>query len=174
MNNQIIVWALIVLPWFSLFFMKKEEIKRFMPVALVAMVTTSIVIESGITLKLWSIRETTYPLNHTLSYVYGLAPVVALWIFKYTYQKFWLYMAVDSIFNLGFAFLFTPWLVSRGIKDLFTSKFNVFLIVTALSLILYLYQMWQETARVDKRVSSTVMQPNPALKLHAREDEEKE
>ena len=172
MSNQVIVWAMLILPWLSLFFMKKEDIRRFMPLALFTMVVTSIVIEAGITLKLWNIRETTYPLNHTLSYVYGLAPVVAMWIFKYTYRRFWIYIAADTVFNLVFGFLFTPWLASRGIKDLLTSGFSVFLIVTGLAVLLYLYQMWQENAWADSRVSSYELQP--ALKRLPQEDKQGE
>ena len=124
MSNQVIVWSILIVPWVSLVFMKKEEIRRLMPLALFSMVITSIVIESGITLKLWNIRETTYPLNHTLSYVYGLAPVVTIWLFKFTFRRFWIYFAADTIFNLVFAFLISPWLASRGIKDLFMGRFE--------------------------------------------------
>lgn len=172
MSNQVIVWAMLILPWLSLVFMRKEEIRRFIPLALFAMVITSIVIEAGITLKLWNIRETTYPLNHTLSYVYGLAPVVAMWIFKFTYNRFWIYVAADTVFNLGFAFVVTPWLASRGIKDLLTSRFSVFIIVSVLAVLLYLYQMWQENAWADSRVSSYELQP--ALKRMPQEDKTEE
>lgn len=159
MSNRIVVWSLLILPWFSLFLMKKKEIRRFMPLALFTMVVTSIVIEAGTSLNLWQTRITTYPLNQTLSYVYGLAPVVAIWIFKYTYGRFWSYMVADAVFNLGFAFFFTPWLAGRGVKVLITSRWSVFLIVTGLSVALYLYQMWQENAWADRRASSFELQP---------------
>ncbi|MEN6389060.1 MAG: hypothetical protein ABFD04_01495 [Syntrophomonas sp.] len=159
MSKQVIVWSLLILPWFSLFFLKRDEIRRFMPLALFTMVVTSIVQEAGISLNLWQVRATTYPLNQTMSYIYGLAPVVSIWIFKYTYGRFWRYMAVDALFNLGFAFIFTPWLASRGIKDFNTSRWTLFLIVTVLSLLLYLYQMWQENAWANRRAESYELQP---------------
>lgn len=172
MSNQVIVWSILILPWFSLFLLKKDEIRRFMPLALFTMVVTSIVMEAGIRLNLWQIRETIFPLNQTLSYIYGLAPVVAIWVFKYTYGRFWRYMAVDAVFNLGFAFLFTPWLANRGIKDLYTSRWSLFLIVTALSLLLYLYQMWQENAWAERKAPAYELQP--AQKQLPRRDEENE
>lgn len=168
MSNQIILWSMLILPWLTLIFMRKEEIRRYIPLALFTMVITSIVIEAGITLNLWNIRETTYPLNHTLSYVYGLAPVAAMWIFKFTFERFWLYVATDTVFNVVFAFLLTPWLANRGIKDLITSRFNVFLIVTGLAVLLYLYQMWQENAWAGIRAAS--YEPQPALKRVPQED----
>lgn len=149
MSNQIIVWAMLILPWLTLLFMRKEDIRRFIPLALFSMVITSIAIEAGISLNLWHIRVTTYPLNHTMSYVYGLAPVVTMWLFKFTYKRFWIYAAVDTVFNLVFGFILTPWLASRGIKDLITSRFTVFLIVSGLAVLLYLYQMWQENTGPD-------------------------
>lgn len=172
MNNQIILWSLLALPWFSLLFLKKDEIRRYMPLALFTMVVTSIVMEAGISLNLWRIRETTYPLNQTLSYIYGLAPVVAIWIFKYTYGRFWRYMAADAVFNLGFAFLFTPWLAIRGIKDFYASRWSLFLIVTGLSLLLYLYQMWQENVWAERRAASYELQP-VQKPLSRRDEEEK-
>lgn len=172
MSNQVIIWSILILPWFSLFFLRKEDIRRYMPLALFTMVVTSIVMEAGITLNLWKIHLTTYPLNQTLSYIYGLAPVVAIWVFKYTYKRFWLYMAADAVFNLGFAYLFTPWLASRGIKDLITSRLSLFFIVTGLSVLLYLYQMWQENAWADSRASSFELQP--AQKRLPGKDEERE
>lgn len=172
MSNPIIIWSLLLLPWLSLFFMNRNEIRRLMPLALFTMVVTSITMEAGISLNLWKIRETTFPLNQTLSYIYGLAPVVAMWIFKYTYGRFWLYIAADAVFNLGFAFIFTPWLASRGIKDLITSSWSLFLIVTALSLLLYLYQIWQENAWAERRAASYELQP--AQKQLPRRDEEEQ
>lgn len=144
MSNQVIVWSMFILPWATLFFMKRQDIIRFMPVALLSIVISSLSQEAGSTMGLWRIDQTLYPLNQTISYMYGLVPVVTLWLFKYTYQRFRWYLGVDAFFNLFFAYLFTPWLASRGIKAFNTSSLNLFLIVTAISLLLYLYQMWQE------------------------------
>jgi hypothetical protein len=160
---------MLILPWLTLFFMQKEDIKRFMPLALFTMLTASILVEAGITLKLWTIRETAYPLNHSISYVYGMDPVVAMWIFKFTYGRFGLFAAVDTAFNLGFSYIFTPWLASRGIKELLTTRFTVFLLATGLAILLYIFQMWQENARADRKVTSYELQP--ACKRRPRQSE---
>ncbi len=34
MSNQILLWSVLILPWLTLFFMKKEDIKRLMPASL--------------------------------------------------------------------------------------------------------------------------------------------
>jgi hypothetical protein len=148
MSNQAILWSMAIVPWFTIFFMKKEDIKRFMPIAFLTIVCTGFVIEAGNTLNLWKVRETIYPLNQTVSYVYGLAPVVAMWVFKFTYGRIWLFIIGDLVFNIVFSFLMVPWLAIQGIKDLNVSSLTVLLIATVLSIPLYLYQMWQEDALV--------------------------
>lgn len=144
MSNQVILWSMLILPWTTLFFFDKNDLRRFMPVAMLSIVITSILMETGITLGWWQVKQTLYPLNQTLPYIYGLAPVVTLWLFKYTYKRFSRYLAVDTFINLFFAYLFTPWLESRGIKDFNTGSLSLFLILTAITILLYIYQMWQE------------------------------
>ncbi|NPV91219.1 MAG: hypothetical protein HPY50_10665 [Firmicutes bacterium] len=115
MSNIVILWGMLLFPWTTLFFMKGEEIRRYLPVALFATATTALVVESGITLGLWNVQETFYPLNQMPAYVYGAVPVVTLWIFRFTYGRFWLYLAVNAAFDFFFAYIFLPWLVRRGI-----------------------------------------------------------
>lgn len=169
MNNQVILWAMILLPWLTLFFMKKEDIKRYMPVALFSIITSMIIVEVGGTFKLWTLRETISPLRHTFAYHLGLAPVVTIWLFKFTYRKFWRYIVVDAIYNLGFAFIFTPWLAARGIREnIQATSLSLFIIVTMHGILLYVYQLWQEDALVPavKKLFSTKLQAatKPLLK----------
>lgn len=170
MNNQIILWSLMIVPWITIFFLKREEIKHYMPVALLATITSIVAMESGIGLNLWHIREDIYPLSQIMPYSFGLVPVVTIWLFKYTFEKFWLFVAVDSVFNIFFAFVFTPWLEVRGIKDLTTSNLTVFLITVVLGILLYGYQMWQE----EVLVTAERHQFSPTLQPAAKKDFSKE
>ncbi|MFZ3591003.1 hypothetical protein ACOI1C_17545 [Bacillus sp. DJP31] len=36
MLSKVVLWTMLIAPWFSLFLLKKEDIKRFMPVAILA------------------------------------------------------------------------------------------------------------------------------------------
>lgn len=172
MSNQAILWSMAIVPWFTLFFMKKEDIKRFMPIALFTIVITSLTIEIGSTFNFWQVRETMYPLNSTISYIYGLAPVAAMWVFKLTYGKFWLFIGGDLLFNIVFSFLLTPWLATRGIKELNTGRITVLIITTVLSLLLYLYQMWQEGALVPA-IKKFVPELQPGLNKPLIKDADK-
>lgn len=171
MSNKVILWSILILPWLTLFFLKRREIKRYMPLALFTIVTASIIIESGITLGLWSIRETVYPLNQTISYVYGLAPVVAVWVFRYSYGSFLRFIALDSVFNIVFAFFFIPWLVQKGIGDVYVSEMTVFLLAAALSFVLYAFQMWQDDIFVSAEKGLSRLRIRPmAAKPFPRDD----
>lgn len=145
MSNQIILWALLILPWFSIFFVKKETLKRFMPTAFLAVIISVIVVEVGVTLKWWIFKEYAYPLRSP-SYIFSLNPLITIMIFRFTYGRFWLYLATDTVFNLGFSYLYIGYfLVSRGILQyLERGPLFVTLITTITGVLIYYYQGWQE------------------------------
>lgn len=156
MNNQVILWSMLILPWLTLFFMKKEDIKRWMPLALFTMVTGTIIIDSGVGLGIFEIRENTYPLKEIISYNYGVLPVVTMWIFKYTYGRFWLCAVIELIFSVGFIRIIHPWLHRRGIlvwtDPAAIGGLGAFVTTVVHFVSIYVYQMWQEGifARTNK------------------------
>jgi len=147
MSNQVLLWSSLILPWLTLFLMKKEDIKRFMPLVLFTLTITVIFIQIGITTGLWIIRETTFPLVSIPTYVYGVYPVGALWIFKFTYGQFWKYLITELVFNFVLVMFVLPWLDRRGII-VFHSPLISFFIAMGLGMLLYIYQMWQEDSNL--------------------------
>lgn len=143
MNNQAILWSSLIAPWLTLFLMKKEDVKRFMPLALFTLTIIVIVIQMGITTGLWVIRETTFPLVSIPTYVYGVYPVGAMWIFIFTYGRFWKYLITELVVNSLLVIFGLPWLDNRGIL-VFHTPLITFFIVTGVGMLLYIYQMWQE------------------------------
>lgn len=97
MSNQIILWGTLIVPWLTLIFMKKEDIKRFIPASILAVFLSIIVCDIGVGKGYWHFRETTYPLALLSTYVYGLFPIVSIWILKYTYERFWLYFVAEVV-----------------------------------------------------------------------------
>ena len=166
MSNQVILWSMLIMPWMTIFFMKKENIKRYMPVALFTAITAAIIFESGITLRMWSIRETIFPLNQMITATYGAIPALTLLIFRFTYGRLWLYVLTNAIVDFGFAYIVIPWLVSRGIIGFLNSSLQVFLINFVQQFVLYGYQMWQEEIFVrSERTVSLNLQPAVAKPL---------
>jgi len=143
---------MIILPWLTLFLMKKEEIRRYLPVGIFAAFSSMVVVDIGSTLNLWALRDNVFPLSKVFPYHLGVAPVVTMWLFKFTYGKFLRYIAVDAIYNLVFAFLITPWLAIRGIREnIQVTSLGLFYITTIHGIILYFYQILQEGAPIGQR-----------------------
>lgn len=145
MSNQFFLWSTLIFPWLTLFFVKKDELKRFLPVSWFTIVINTIFYEVGITINFWKIREATYPFTEMPPYFFGFYPVITIWLFKFSYGKFWLYMALNAVCDAVFAFLLCPWMVSRGIFY-YVSSLAVFLFAMSIAIAIYAYQMWQEDA----------------------------
>ncbi|NLI11287.1 hypothetical protein [Pelotomaculum propionicicum] len=143
MSNQFISWSMLILPWLTLFFMKKEEIKYYLPVGIFAAVLTTIIHDVGITYGFWVVWDAAYPLYEMLPYFYGLIPVLTMWVFKFTYEYFWLYLFFNAILDIGFAFfLLNAFFPGRGIYALANiTSFQVWLINIGHALALYAFQI---------------------------------
>jgi len=151
MNNQLISWSMFLLPWFTLAFMDRESIKRYFPVGLFASVTTVIVHDIGITYGLWEVREATIPFTEVMPYFFGSVPVLTMWIFKFTNGHLGLYMLVNIILDVGFAFFILGWLFPRlGLYSLVgITPYQVLLVNAGHALTLYVYQKWQEGETIN-------------------------
>jgi hypothetical protein len=145
MSNQVFLWSIFILPWLPMFFMKKEIIKRFISTALLSVVMSLLIVQIGEVLEWWVFKEYAYPLRSP-SYVYSLNPIITILIFRFTYGRFWLYLVVDVIANLGFAYPYIGYFLTiRGIVQyLKFGAIHVVIITTAMGVVLYWYQMWQE------------------------------
>lgn len=143
MSNEVILWGTLILPWLTILLMPKEDVKRYISAGFLSTICCIIVIETGIRYAWWAIRETTFPFAVIPTYAYGFFPVAPMWLLKYTYGRFWVYLTVDTVFNIVFAFIILPWFGRRGIVD-FDAGLIVFIFESIIAVILYGFQMWQE------------------------------
>jgi hypothetical protein len=167
---------MLIVPWITLFFMPKEEIKRWMPAALFVMVTNTIIVDVGVTWKVWETHQNVYPLSEMISFVYGALPIGAMWILKFTYGRFWLYAVVQVIFSLVFILLVQPFLHRRGIfvwvdADALAG-IGAFTTTVVHLISLYLYQMWQDEALVAAERSTVSSKLQPAAAKPLGQDEQ--
>lgn len=145
MSNSILLWSTLILPWLTLLFMKKEEVKRFLPVAWFTIVMNVILYEIGISLYFWGATDTVYPFTEIPPFFFGAYPVMTIWLFKLSYGKFRLYMTLNVVADAVFAFLFIPWLTSRGISyNSYPNYVAIFLVAISQAIVIYIYQMSQE------------------------------
>ncbi len=147
MSNKLILWLILISPWVTLFFMKKEGIKRYLPVTIFTALLVTIVYEIAYTYKWWELRVTIVPWGNitNVSYAYGAFFIGTLWILYFTYKKFWLYLLTNIVIDGIDAFLITGFMETRKIIHYANiSKFSLFLIMVTLSLITYGFQVWHE------------------------------
>ena len=162
MNNQVLLWSSFIIPWLTLLFMPKEDVKRFLPAGFLVTILCIIFTETGISNGWWVIRETTYPLAVIPTYTYGAFPVMAMWSLKYTFGRFRLFLVTEAVLNALLAFVIFPWIASRGIKVFYDGFAIVFIFASAIALIAYGYLIWQEDLVVR---AAPNMQPAAAKPL---------
>ncbi|SFL93751.1 hypothetical protein [Pelosinus propionicus] len=177
MSNQTILAAIFILSWLSLFFMKKEDIKRFMPVGLFATITSAMILEAGITFGWWIYPVKLYPLQ-SVPYLYGPIPVATMWMLKFTYGRFWLYVGVDFLLNLLYTLVFEDYFLgNRGVIQFqnVSPMLDVFM-TSALGVIIYAYQIWQDDifVRSKEPSPSRALNLQPALKPFTHNDDDRE
>jgi hypothetical protein len=144
MNNQLLLWGMLILPWLTIFFMKKEDIKRFMPAALFTIVTSLFIADIGVGLRLWAVKETIYPLKEILPFSFSALPVATLWFLKLLYGRFRFYCIIQLLFSIAFAYMLLPWLYRRGILvKVNGTAFTTLLFTIPHFISIYFYHMWQ-------------------------------
>jgi hypothetical protein len=168
------MWSMFFIPWLSLFFMKKEELKHWMPVTMFAVVLTTIIHDVGTTLGFWATRESTFPFYQMFPYYFGTMPVLTIWVFKFTYGHFAKYFITNTILDIGFNFfLLDYFLPSRGLFDLKISPFSSLPITLIHAVVIYGYQMWQDGLLFDtKNIIDNNIQPAAAKPLSRQQEDE--
>ncbi|MDC3413641.1 hypothetical protein NC797_08775 [Aquibacillus sp. 3ASR75-11] len=147
MLNQVLLWIGLIAPWFTLFFMKTDSIKRYMPVSVFVSLLLTIIYEIAYTFEWWTLKVYIVPWGFitNVTFVYGIFLIGTIWIFHFTYRNFKVYLITNSIVDAIFAFGFlqlTEWL---GVDEFVNLPlWGAYLIMLSLAFIIYFYQRWQE------------------------------
>ncbi|NEW07000.1 hypothetical protein GK047_13395 [Paenibacillus sp. SYP-B3998] len=138
--------------------MKKTMIKRYMPVTILAALLVTILDEIGYSLHWFEITVSIIPWGYitNISFVYGIFAVGTMWIFRFTFGKFWFYFLTNLLIDAILIFPLGRWFERINFyKPVYLEKWQLLLITTAMALILYVYQLWQEsifkTSREENR-----------------------
>ncbi|MDP4144940.1 MAG: hypothetical protein Q8936_10745 [Bacillota bacterium] len=147
MLAKIIPWAGLILPWVSLLFLDSSTIGRYMPVALFVTVLNTIISQIAWYYKWWVILKPSFPWAPIadFSLVYCCFLVGTIWIFRFTFERFWLFILTNLIIDGVFAFVLTSFVQKAGIiKAVHISNVQTFLLMFCTSIVIYIYQLWQE------------------------------
>ncbi|WP_166243349.1 hypothetical protein [Paenibacillus turpanensis] len=145
--NQLIMMGVFGLSWITALWIGGAAFRRYVPVALFSTLVVSIVFETAYTLRWWELESSMVPWNrvNNLWFVFGPFFVFTLWIFKLTFRRFGLFLLVNVGFDAFQMFVFSPWLEARKLYTLVNiERWQVFLLMLAIAILLYLYQLWFE------------------------------
>jgi uncharacterized membrane protein YedE/YeeE len=73
---------------------------------------------------------------------------IVIWVFHFTFRRFWLYLIVNALVDAAFMYLVYPMWQRMGLVsgESTLPTLAVVAMMIGFSLALYLYQMWQDEA----------------------------
>ncbi|MGG2087961.1 hypothetical protein ABFY59_13325 [Priestia aryabhattai] len=139
--NQMILWGILVIPWFLLLLLDKQRVKRFFTVGLFAALMMTIAYQVAEKMHWWTVQENVFFLTSMGATIYCLHIVITIFVFYLTYPGFILYIIVNIILDLIHGYVIVPFLAKIGLYNLYDiSHFGLFLVMTTVAIILYLFQ----------------------------------
>lgn len=147
MTSKTIQYILLVVPWFSLILMKNDNIRRFTPVVILTALIVTITHEIAYSLHWWELPDHITPWGNItgICYSYGSFLVGTIWIFNFTYGKFWLYFLANLVVDWLWAYPIIHFLGSWNVFQYVNFKeWNVWMLALSQGLVIYLFQMWFE------------------------------
>ena len=148
-------WLSLIIPWASLFLMKRDAVRRYMPVALFVTAINTIIAQLAWSYHWWTNEKPLFPWARVadIAFTYGIFLVGTMWIFYFTFRRFWLYLVVNLVIDGIFAFGATTWLESHGVlRRGSITHFQFYLMAIGVALVIYLYQLWQEGVDMEVTV----------------------
>lgn len=150
--TQFILWLTFIGPWFVLFVLNKERMKRYLSVAFLTILLTSIFWQTASVYSWWRIIENLQFLTHISAFNYGLLPVMTLLVFYYTFRKPLLFFGVNIIMDAIQAFVISPYVFEKyKLYELVNmSNFGLFLLIIGFTPFIYIYQILYERHFIEK------------------------
>jgi hypothetical protein len=156
MLTTILLWSSLILPWFSLLLLDKNTIKRYFPVAIFTALLVTIVFEMAYLLQWWELLVSIVPWGSitNVPFVYGMFFIGTIWIFHFTYGRFWLYLLTNLVIDAMQIFIFSRYMFQGWLYRLVNiTELQVYILMVSISVMIYGYQMWQERLFTDNMFS---------------------
>lgn len=137
-----IMWALLIIPWFSLWLIDAKRLKRYAPIVLFGVSLTLIVSEIAYFQRWWEVREYLFPFGKISPsyFLLGIFPVATMWILYFTYERFSLYFLTNVAADFLFAYPLYTLAEKFGYYELVRfAKWQHWLVLIAMALIIYAF-----------------------------------
>lgn len=116
-----------------------------MPVALFVTVINTLVYEAAHFYRWW--RELgLFGWDNVIPvpWIYSAYLIATIWVFRFTYGKFWRYLIVNLVLDGAYIFGWYPIQIKLGMANANMPSYVTYIIMISVSLLIYMYQMWQE------------------------------
>lgn len=140
------LWAVFILPFFTLLLIRRDLIRKYLPAAMFVTIINVILYEVAWEYGWWHYKQSLFAWDTITPapLIFSAYWVVTIWIFALSFRRFWLYFALNLAVNGLFAFELAPWLSRTGITEGSLTGPAILLILTGLSTGVYLFQLWFE------------------------------
>ncbi|SET00967.1 hypothetical protein SAMN05660297_01184 [Natronincola peptidivorans] len=143
--KQIIQWLIFLAPIASLVLIGNKTLKRFLPVALFVTVVVTLIYQAAYHYNWW--REPglfEWDKVANIPWVYSAYLVATIWIFKFTYGKFFVYLITNLILDGVYIYLWYPIQQNLGLASGEMSPHITYLMMIGVALLIYVFQIWYE------------------------------
>ncbi|MFJ8266791.1 hypothetical protein [Peribacillus asahii] len=141
---MIIRIGLFLISWLTVFLIPKNEFKKYTPVATFA--SLLVVIESmlAIPFKWWTVKGgLLIKAINDLSLILGPFFIGTIWIFRFTFGKFWLYILTNTVIDLFLAYPINRLMQKLNLYKLVSFKpKHIFYTAMGYTLVIYGYQLF--------------------------------
>ncbi|MDH2363862.1 hypothetical protein [Priestia megaterium] len=144
MKGKLMLLAVLLLPWLSLFKIDKLTFKKYLPVLTFSSLVIALLSELSKSYTWWKVKNPLFPkLSSDISFIFGPFFIANLWVFKLTYGNFKNYLLVNCLFDYMFAYPLTSIAEKLKVyKMVNMTRFQLFILSIATSIINYLYQLF--------------------------------
>ena len=147
--------GMLILPWLTVPFLGRKSFKKYLPAAIFISTVTKAIDLYGEKKKWWKFYKGVAPFESMDFFNFGPYFVTSLWILKWTYGKFPLYLISNIILHVCFIFLGGVTFVGR--YKIFTlnklNKFKYLAVDFVRALLLYGFQFINNSSQNTKNKS---------------------
>lgn len=149
--GQILSWSLLIAPWFLLLPLDSKKFRGFLSVAFLTALLDTIFFQMARIWNWWTITDNVFFLTDISSFLYGLLPAVTIYVFYFTYPKFWLFIGANIVSDVIQAFIISPFIFEKfGLYRMNINRFAFFFVIFGIVPIIYLYQKWYDAIAAKK------------------------
>lgn len=147
MRNSKLLLIMMILPWFSLPLLRLKTIKRFLPATIFISFVTIFINVIAKKRNWWQFYSSIHPkVNGMIPFIFGPEFLLSLWFLKWTYGRFSLFLTVNTVAQIIFAFPIMELIKKLGIVSLIRINHVQFLLLFLMrSFLLYGFQIMMDS-----------------------------